>query len=374
MSIIDRLFRRETRAETIAPSDPYLAQFFGQRDGLGGYVDAERASGLATANACIGLISQLLSSMPLTLYRRTENRGREKAVDHPLYGVLHDLPNATQTAMEARELMLCALLIGGNAYALIERNGRGQVTALTPLDPGAVAVERLRSGRLRYRVSDPSGGVSVRLKEDVLHLRHRLARDGVMGLSPLQIARETFNLSLSQQDTAGKQAAKGFRPEGAIVFPETITGDQRTRLLSKLGEKIDANNATAGIMVLDGGTQWQPFAFSSKDSEFLESRKLTELQIARVYQVPPTAIGITDHATYSNVGEESRALVVKCLAPMARRIEQAMSAALLTPESRRTLFVEHELAGLLRGDMAARYGAYAIGRQWGSWYFPQVAQ
>ena len=89
------------------------------------------------------------------------------------------------------------------------------------------------------------------------------------------------------------------------------------------------------------------------------------MQIARVYQVPPTAIGITDHATYSNVGEESRALVVKCLAPMAKRIEQAMSAALLTPESRRTLFVEHDLAGLLRGDMAARYGAYAIGRQWG---------
>ena len=228
------------------PERQYLAQFFGQRGGLGGYVDAERASGLATAFACIGLISQLLSSMPLTLYRRTDNGGREKATDHPLYGVLHDLPNATQTAMEARELLLTAILIGGNAYALIERNGRGQVTALTPLDPGAVAVERLRSGRLRYRVSDPSGGVSVLLQEDVLHLRHRLARDGVMGLSPLQIARETFNLALSQQDTAGKQAAKGFRPEGAIVFPETITGDQRTKLLSKLGDKIEANNATPG--------------------------------------------------------------------------------------------------------------------------------
>lgn len=116
---------------------------------------------------------------------------------------------------------------------------------------------------------------------------------------------------------------------------------------------------------MDGGTEWKSFSFSSKDAEFLDSRKLANLDICRIWGVPPTVVGITDNATYSNSDQESRALVVRCLAPMAKRIEQAMNAALLTAESRKTLFIEHDLAGLLRGDMKARYESYRIGREWG---------
>ncbi len=123
------------------------------------------------------------------------------------------------------------------------------------------------------------------------------------------------------------------------------------------------------MIVLDGGTEWKSFSFSSKDAEFLDSRKLTNLDICRIWGVPPTAAGITDDATYSNSDQESRALVVRCLAPMAKRLEQAMNAALLTTESRKSLFVEHDLAGLLRGDMKERYESYRVGREWG-WLCP----
>ncbi|WP_255731464.1 phage portal protein [Phaeobacter sp. B1627] len=93
------------------------------------------------------------------------------------------------------------------------------------------------------------------------------------------------------------------------------------------------------------------------------------MDVARTFSVPPTVVGITDNATYSNVDGESRALVVRCLAPMARRVEQAMNVALLTAEGRKRYFVEHDLAGLMRGDMKARYEAYRIGREWG-WLSP----
>lgn len=219
MSIWNRLFARETRAETVTASDPYLAEFFGQRAGLGGLVSSERASGLATAQACISTVAQSLAAVPLNLYRRSDNGGRGKAVEHPLHAVLHDMANPAQTAFEAREALIASLLIAGNAFSRLEWNGRGQVVALHPLDPGVVAVERLANGRLRYRISGTGGGVTVHTQEEVLHLRHRLARDGIMGLSPIQIARETFALALTQQDQAGAQAGKAFRPEGALVFP-----------------------------------------------------------------------------------------------------------------------------------------------------------
>lgn len=365
MSLINRILGREKRA-AIQSDDPYLAEWFGLRGGIGGYVDPGRASGIAVAHACIAIVSQNLAAMPLNLYRRSDDGGRERATDHPLYSVLHDMANPSMTAFEAREALLASLMVAGNAFARLEWDRRGQVTGLFPLDPGKVAVERLESGRLRYRVSGDGGGVRVYLQEEMLHLRYRLARDGVMGLSPIQIARETFNLALTQQDTASKQAAKSFLPEGALVFPTVIGKDQRQTVLDKMEAKVNSDLATRGVLVLDGGTDWKSFSFSSKDAEFLESRKLTNLDICRIWGVPPTVAGITDNATYSNSDQESRALVVRCLAPMARRIEQAMNAALLTTEGRKTLFIEHDLAGLLRGDMMARYDAYSVGRN-GGW-------
>ncbi|MBO6892861.1 MAG: phage portal protein [Roseibium sp.] len=365
MSFFDRLLGRERRS-TIKSDDPYLAEWFGLRSGIGGYTDPARASGIAVAHACISIVSQNLAAMPLNLYRRIEYGGRERAADHPLYSVLHDMSNATLTAFEARETLIASLMVTGNAFAVLERNQRGQVTALNPIDPGTVAVEKLQNGRLRYRVSYSSGGTRFYLQEEMLHLRFRLGRDGVMGLSPIQIARETFNLALTQQDTACDQASKSFKPEGALVFPNTIGTEQRQSVLDKLETKVNSDLSTRGILVLDGGTDWKSFSFSSKDAEFLDSRKLTNLDICRIWGVPPTVAGITDNATYSNSDQESRALVVRCLAPMARRVEQAMNATLLTDTARKSLFIEHDLAGLLRGDMKARYDAYSVGRN-GGW-------
>lgn len=362
-------FKREKRASSIGSDDPYLAEWFGLQGGFGGYVDPTRASGLATAHACIAIVSQNLAAMPLNVYRQTSNGGREKASDHPLYSVLHDMANPAMTAFEAREMLIASIMIAGNAFARIEWSGRGQVNAIYPIDPGSVAVERLESGRLRYRVSEQGREMRIYLQEEILHLRYRLARDGVMGLSPIQITRETFNLALTQQDTAARQAGKSFLPEGALTFPQVIGKDQRQGVLDKLEAKVNSDLSTRSVLVLDGGADWKSFSFSAKDAEFLDSRKLTNLDICRIWGVPPTAAGITDNATYSNSDQESRALVVRCLAPMAKRLEQAMNAALLTDSARQSMFIEHDLAGLLRGDMKARYEAYQIGRNWG-WLSP----
>lgn len=368
MSFLSRFLGREQR-ETVATSDPSLAEFLGQRTNGTGFVDPNRASGLAVAQACISVISQNLAAMPMNLYQRSANGGRNRAMNHPLHSVLHDRFNDQMTAFEGREFLLVSLLTNGNAYARIETNARGQVVALRPLYPSLVAVEKLETGRLRYRVSDRHGRSSIHLQDEILHLRYRLGPDGVMGVSPIQLARETFSLALTQQDQAARQASRAFRAEGALVFPQKINSDSKADALQKMRDRVEGQAETSGILVLDGGLDWKSLSISAKDAEFLDSRKLSNMDVARTFSVPPTVVGITDNATYSNVDGESRALVVRCLAPMARRIEQAMNAALLTAEGRKRFFVEHDLAGLMRGDIKARYEAYRIGREWG-WLSP----
>lgn len=351
--------KQETR---IASSDPFLGQFLGSR--FQGRAEIEKASGHAVAHRCISVIAENLASVPLKVYRRTEDGGRESAKGHALYGVLQDQFAPGLTAFEGREAMIISALMYGNAYASIERNGNGQVVALQPLYAPSITVEKLTSGRLRYKHALSNGGTEVLLQDEVLHVRYRTTESG-LGLSPIQLAAAAFGLALAQQDQAGAAAENAFRPAGAIVFPEKLSGTGKDDAIKKFKERFVGQLKANEVLVMDGGAKFEAIQFNSRDSEFLESRKLSNLDVCRVYGVPPSAAGITDNATYSNVGEESRALVSRCLAPWAKRFEQVMNVALLSPEARKTLYVEHDLSGLLRGDLASRYEAYRIGREAG---------
>ncbi|RVQ49515.1 phage portal protein [Sinorhizobium medicae] len=353
------------RAETrIATSDPYLGEFLGAR--WTARADIEKASGLAVAHRAVQTIAENLAAMPLRVFREAANDDRQAAKEHPLYAVLHDNFNDRLTAFEGREWLAASLLTHGNGYAKIERNGRGQVTALHPLVAGSVTVEVLKSGRLRYKNALPDGGTETLLQDEILHLRYRTA-DGVLGMSPIQIAASTFGLAVAQQDQAGAAAENAFRPAGALIFPDKLGGAAgKESVIARFRERFIGALKANEVMVLDGGAKFETFQFSAKDSEFLESRKLSNLDIARVFGVPPSIVGITDNSTYSNAEAESRALVIRCLAPMAKRIEQSLNSALLSPEARKSFLIEHDMSGLLRGDLVTRYNAYRIGRE-GGW-------
>lgn len=239
-----------------------------------------------------------------------------------------------------------------------------------PLKFGDVTVEKLKSGRLRYRIANSGSpnGVETLLQEEVLHVRYR-TRNGVNGISPIAISQQAFDLAVAQQDTAGSAAENSFRPAGALVFPDKIKGEQKDSIIDKFRQRLVGQLKANEVMVLDGGVKFETFQFSSKDSEFLESRKLSNLEICRVYGVPPSAAGINDGVTYNGIWAESEALVMRCLAPMAKRIESAMMIQLLSDDSRKRFYIEHELDGLARGDLKTRYDAYRIARE-GGWLNP----
>jgi HK97 family phage portal protein len=329
-----------------------------------GFATSENVlSNLAVAARCVALRSEMLASVPLFLFRRRADGGRDRASDNPLYGVLHDISNTSQSAFEFRELLIRCLDLSGNAYARIESNARGQVVALWPILPHDVTIEKLASGRLRYRIYNGTK-IETLLQDEVLHIRGA-SRDGIIGLSPIAIARGALALALSQTDTADSLSRNALRPSGMVSYPQQLNLDQRARVLSDLTNSYAGTSNAGRVLVTDGGAKYEKLAFSPEDAQFLESRKLANEDVARIFGLPPTCVGITDKATYSNTEQEATALVRNSLSPLASRIETAMQRCLLTDVGRRSLYIEHDLDGLLRGDVASRFEAYRIAREIG---------
>lgn len=366
MGIFSRIFSREQRSapSTARTSDPYLAEVFG----LGGPANVTPENVLSNSSVavrCMALRSELLASVGLHLFRRSKDGGRDRANDVPLYGVLHDTANAAQSAFEFRELMIRCLDLHGNFFARIERNTRGMVTGLWPLLPGVVSVERLKSGRLRYKVTDGTGGAEILLQDEILHVRGP-SRDGVLGLSPIAIARGSLGLALWQRETAQALVQNSLRPSAIVTYPSAMGPEAAERLRKAIADRVGGPGKAGSFLMLDGGADYKPMSFSPADAEFLDAMKLSNEDTARIFGVPPTAVGILDRGTYSNVEQEAASLIQNCLGPLASRIETAMARCLLSPEARQTLYIEHDLSGLLRGDVKSRFEAYRIGREIGA--------
>lgn len=359
-------FKRETRdASTITSGDPFLDEFFSLRgQGAGGIRPEVLLSNSAVAVRCVGLRSEMLASVGLHVFRRSADGGRDRADDLPVYGVLHDLMNPQMTAFEGREFLTRSLDLTGNAYGRIERNPRGEVTAIYPLTPGEVMPERLSNDRLRYRVSQRQGGTMILLQEEMLHIRGP-SRDGQLGVSAIQFGRGAMSLRVAQAETAQNLMQNGLRPSGVMSYTERIQAADRAKIRESVAERLQGPSNAGQLLIMDGGAKFERLSFSPEDAEFLASQKLSNEDVARLFGVPPTSVGITDKATYSNVEQEGRSLVQNCLGPLASRIEAALSRCLLTQEGRRSLYIEHDLSGLLRGDVQARFEAYRIGREIG---------
>ncbi len=325
-----------------------------------GYVtSAAVLSNLAVAARCVSLRSELLASVPLKLYRRLPNGDKERVTDNPLADVLVDLSNPLMTAFETREFFTRSLDTAGNAYARVERNGGGQVIALWPLEPSRVQLERLENGRVRYRYNGSSGPV-VLLQEEMLHIRAS-SEDGMLGRSPIAIARGALGLGLELQSAALESSQKKIG--GFIQQPADLSARGKKQAAAAIQDTAPDRLTPR---VLDAGTKFIPATFSNADAELLESRKLSNEDVARIFGVPPASVGISQSVSYGSAQQAAQDLVTNALAPLASRIEQAMARCLLTTEGRRTLIIEHDLSGLLRGDVSTRWGAYRTAREIGA--------
>ena len=365
MGILSGLFRSRDKPENRTSGSAFSFFFGGSTSGK--CVNERSAMQMTAVYSCVRILAEAVAGLPLHLYRYKEDGSKEKALSHPLYLLLHDEPNPEMSSFVFRETLMTHLLLWGNAYAQIIRNGRGEVIALYPLMPDRMAVDRDVNGQLYYEYTTSTDdaptvkGSIVRLKpSDVLHIPG-LGFDGLVGYSPIAMAKNAIGLAIATEEYGSKFFANGAQPSGVLEHPGTIKDPQRVRdsWMSQFGGSANSNK----IAVLEEGLKYTPISISPEQAQFLETRKFQINEIARIFRVPPHMVGDLEKSSFSNIEQQSLEFVKYTLEPWLVRWEQSIQRTLFSAEEKKTYFVRFNVEGLLRGDYASRMNGYAVGRQ-----------
>jgi HK97 family phage portal protein len=361
MSILTRLI--EPRATLENPATPLSWQNLADALGLttavtGKAVTPSTALQLTAVYACITLISETMGSLPLILYKRLQ-RGKDRAVDHPLYTVLHDLPNPEITSIDFRSLVQAHILLYGHGYAELIRNGAGNIKQLWPIPPWLVTSDHNARNELVYTVAIPGENPKKLSASRVLHI------PAPLGLSPISQAREALGLTMAAEEYGSRFFVNDSTPGGIVEHPGQLSESAQTRLKKQIEDQTRGLTNKHRLMILEEGMKWTQIGLPPEDSQFLETRKFQVSEIARIFHVPPHMIGDVEKSTSWGTGIEQQNIgfITYTLTSWMERWEQEISRTLLTKEERQIYFAEHLVDGLLRGDAKTRYQNYQIARQ-----------
>ena len=356
------LFHRKARDQTAGSA----YRFFLGASTSGKTVNERTSMQVTAVYSCVRILSEAIASLPLQLYEQTDSHS-QKARDHPLYVLLHDEPNSEMTSFIFRETLMTHLLLWGNAYAQIIRNGKGEVVALYPLMPDRMRVDRDESGQLyyEYQVSsaDPKVNKSgaVRLSpHDVLHIPG-LGFDGLVGYSPIAMAKNAIGMAIACEEYGSRFFANGASPSGVLEHPGTLKDPSKVR--ESWQSTFGGSSNSGKVAVLEEGMKYTPISVPPNEAQFLETRKFQINEIARIFRIPPHMVGDLEKSSFSNIEQQSLEFVKYTLDPWVSRWEQAMTRVLLSDEEKRKYTIKFNVDGLLRGDYQSRMNGYAIARQ-----------
>lgn len=365
MGFLNGLFRSRDAPRNSTLGSAY--RFFMGNSTSGKRVNERSAMQMTAVYSCVRILSEAVAGLPLHLYQYTDKSSKEKAVENPLYFLLHDEPNTEMTSFVFRETLMTHLLLWGNAYSQIIRNGKGEVMGLYPLMPDRMTVNRDEKGRLYYEYMVSSGDAktlkdgTVRLSPyDVLHIPG-LGFDGLVGYSPIAMAKNAIGLAIAAEEYGSKFYANGATPSGILEYPGTVKEPDKVRESWNAG--FGGSSNAHKIAVLEEGMKYTPISISPNEAQFLETRKFQINEIARIFRVPPHMVGDLEKSSFSNIEQQSLEFVKYTLEPWLVRWEQAMQRALIPQDDKSKYFIKFNVDGLLCGDYQSRMQGYATARQ-----------
>lgn len=351
-----KLFRSRDKPRNLY-SGGGMSFLFG--DTAAGKVVNERTALQVTAvYACVRVLAEAVAGLPLHVYRYVGD-GREKHPAHPLYPLLHAAPNPEMTSFTFREVLMTHLLVYGNAFAQIIRDGRGQPVAMYPLLPSHMTVDRNDTGDIVYTYRSDKGDITLR-RLDVLHIP-ALGFDGLIGYSPIAMAKQAIGAAIAVDEYGAAFFKNGASPGGVLEHPGVIKDIQRVK--DSWNASYQGSAKSHRVAVLEDGMKFHSIGIPPSEAQFLETRKYSTNEICRLFKVPPHLVGDLEKATFSNIEHQSIDFVVHSVSPWVTRWEQCLQQALLLPSEQNDVFIRFNLDGLLRGDYKSRMEGYAIGRQ-----------
>lgn len=318
---------------------------------------------LATVWACVRLLSETIGTLPLGVYRKNADGGRQGASDHRLYRLLHDSPNADQTAAEFWEACVASICLWGNFYAE-KMTAAGKLSGLNVLRPDLMTVKRDRNGARVYSYSDPKGHRELS-EDEVFHVRG-FGVGGDVGLSPIRYAMTTIGLARDTDSAALSAFRNSARPAGWLMVPGKATPEQKADLKKTFIDPITGPTATARAGILEQGMEWKEFkGMPVADMQLLQGRSFNVEELCRWFRVPPFMVGHTEKSTSWGTGLEQQMIgfLTFSLRPYLTRIEQAVKKQLVPVAERASVYAEFNLEGLMRADSVGRAALYASATQ-----------
>lgn len=334
------------------------------RSASGQMVSAKSALTIPILQECVSLLAESVAQLPLDIYERQDDGGRKSATSHPLYDLLKYQPNGWQTPFEYREYGQVSAGLKGNSFSYIDRDERGTISALYPLDASKVTVLKGPDLLPYYQI-----GTNDPIPSRYVHHVRWFSLDGYVGISPVALHANAIGYTLALSEYSAKSFLNGTALSGVLERPKDAPAIKDQKVVDGITDnwqdKFGGSGNTAKVALLQEGMTFKALTMSNVDAELINALKLSDSDISRIYKIPLPMVGSLEGATYNNVENLQIQFVIYALMPWLRRHEQAMQRDFLSKEERVSHYIEFNIGGLLRGNQQARYAAYAVGRQWG---------
>lgn len=356
------LLGRKSGAQAIDTSEK-LAQALGEgyESAAGQRVTTTSAMQQLVVFNCVRVLAESMGMLPCRLLKQT-GRVRLPATTHRLYPLITMAPNSYMTAQEFWEMLVACLCLRGNFYAY-KVQALGSVIELLPLSPDIVTPKLKEDWTVEYKVNFKSGEKTL-TQDDIWHVR-LFTLDGLNGLNPIAYARQALGLGQAMDAHAAKLFTNGAVTSGVLRTEQQLTDEAFGRLKTEFqGEHMGVANAYKP-MILEMGLDWKPISLNAQDTQFIESKKLTEAQICGLFRVPPHLVASMEKMTLNNIEHMGMSFVNYSLVPIMTRIEHRIQVGLLSEKDRLTHYAKFNAGALMRGDLKGRYESYGKGIQWG---------
>jgi HK97 family phage portal protein len=330
-----------------------------RRSSAGVMVSPETAMNSTVVASCIRVLEESVASLPCIAYRKGKNGERNREEDHPIVEVLRSTPNSWLTAMDYFGGQMVNLCTRGNAYAYVDRNSKGQVIALTPLNPDGVTIDQARDWSPSYTAILPDNTKAKLSRAQIHHIRGPLPK-GYYGRSMIAIARDSIGLGIAAERFGGEFFANGARPSSILKHPGQLSPDAAKRLKAQIDDNHTGEGRRSGTMVLEEGLEWVASSLTPDEAQFLETRKYQRSELAGLFRVPAHLLNDLERATFSNIEHQSLDFVIHSLRPWLRRIEQAIKRDLLNGPNDKDIYVEFLFEAMLRADFKSRMEGYQL--------------
>ncbi len=354
----------DTKSSLAAPDAAFLALFGATPTISGASVTPATALTVPAVAAAVGLLSATAGTLPVKVFRKLPEGGKEPATDHPSFHLIHDEANGWTSAGQLRQQLTADALLYGNGFAFCNRVN-GKVQELIRLDPTTVTPQvDAASGEPSFKIGQGRGSRILSFR-DVLHIpAQMIASDGLTGIAPVHLAREAIAVAMVLEQHAARLFGRGARPSGVLSFENKLDADTAKRI-SESWHAAHGGENSGKTAVLEQGGKFEPITFSSVDAQFAEMRSFQIIEICRAFRVQPQFVMDFSRATWSNAEQMNTAFLQYSVLPWLRTFEAAYRRVLLSPDDRKEYSIEFIVDDFLRADTAARASAYQAFRSAG---------